>query len=199
VQWSSLRVPPFLHSVLTGLTLSSGYQRRTQRQEALGSAHRQGLDATTIPISAKAAWRGGINLVYRAEWRQETSESPASATERMDRTQSASLNGTLRLPEAFSRYLRGPLSLDLSYTQGDRLECRISPENPECAAESEFVRNRERLLRFEAATRVGLLKVGLRADYLGRHSLIGERNGNSQFNAGLFGEFDLSTTSQSPR
>jgi hypothetical protein len=192
VEWAGLPLPRAAQGLLRNLALSSGYERRAQQREDRTSGEARSTSAAHFPVGVSAVWHGGLSTSYRAEWKNGTAVSPYAATEQAGVQHTFSLRGTFAAPAALLPVFPAPLSVAVRYSSGDRRECRLTRELALCSAQNEFVSYLDETLGIQLDTRAAGMNLGVQMDYRDRHSRVGERNANSQFSIGIFGQFDFS-------
>ena len=86
----------------------------------------------------------------------------------------------------FRDRLDGPLRLSLRYQYASELNCRVLQGGAACVPFVDFL-NRSMNLRLD--TVILPMEVGLHLTYTSRRSFVGQRDGSTQFQLGLFGQF----------
>jgi len=198
LQWSGVPLGGLTRWLVNSTSLEAGYTRRRVWAEDGSSAVADAREEITTPVSLTAALKGGLSFNYRFDSRLSADTTLSGRTRRTDGTHALSLAGAIRPSVPFAPALREPVSVTLALTQADRQGCRPAAPARGCSAETQFARERERMLRLQLDTRVKSLRVGLHGDFLERRSLIGERNGSGQFGIGLFAEYEL-TVARTPQ
>jgi hypothetical protein len=86
-----------------------------------------------------------------------------------------------------------PIVADLRFTQQSQQQCRVRTLADLSTGESciRYIDFRNRSVNFSLHTLLSDLNVGLNLSYTSRRSFVGTNIGNSQFQIGLFGNFEL--------
>jgi hypothetical protein len=80
----------------------------------------------------------------------------------------------------------GPLRVTLGYQYSSELNCRVPDGRTDCVAFLDFL---NRSVNLTLDTVILPLEVGLHLTYTNRKSFVGQHDGSTQFQLGLFGEF----------
>ncbi len=187
VSFSDVPVPESLRPILQRVTVSGGYVRRlTDRVFGGTSAQRQKHDDVRIPIDASVSWGGLLNTTYRGAFEDGEGLDPTGLTRRDGRLHSLALTSSFRPPWGLADKLIRPVSLALRGTYSRQDECRIVVGASDCVP---FVDQLNRSLSLTFDSSVEAMDLGLEVSYVDRRSFIGLRNGSSQFQLLLFGQF----------
>lgn len=187
VQWSAA-APPLLRS----LDVTLGYTRRERTLEDRLTAQRSAEAESALPVTATAAWPGGVATSYRVELRRGTRETPYAETARTGADHLFVVGGAVPVPRSLSAHLASPLALSLRYARSDRRECRLSDEVRVCVPGAEFSGFGDDSFRFQVDSRAGTFDLGMQVEYRERRSHVGERAGSRDLLVGIFGQFTLS-------
>ncbi len=187
-----LPVPPSLARVLDGWSFATGYVRTVRELRLLGPVTRvHRIGENTIPLEVRLSFAGGLSLAYIASRTRGDGRDPAGTTAEHAQTHSLDVSGRFAAPAVLAgRGLSEPIRLTLGYDYQAQRECRA--EGNRVAAEcTDFVDYLNRRLNISISTLVRQLDVGLQGSYVDRRSFIGTLAGSSQFQLGLFGQFNM--------
>ena len=191
LSWEDVPVPAWLDPVLMGWALSTGYVRM-ERVTELGEAPRV-LSQTegTVPVELRLSFPGDVSLAYIASLTTGRGTDPTGRTRQEGVTHGVDLSGRFMAPLGLDRRtVPQPIRLSLSYDYGAERQCRAAISRPaeECTA---FVDALNRRVNLSLSTLVSQVDVGLQASYVDRRSAIGRQVGSSDFQLGLFGQFNV--------
>jgi hypothetical protein len=190
-----LPMPGFLSSVLTNSALNVGYQK-TRQESLLGGLFGQDRtgDETRVPFSVTFGFQRGFSARYAASFSNGRSNDPTGNAENASSTHDVSLSGFIQIPESMKAKLQQPIQVTLALHQQGQSQCRFrdilsgDSTTSECVP---FIDFRNRSLNMVMESRVSDLTIGFNMAYTSRQSFVGTRNGNSQFQLGFSGQFNL--------
>ena len=130
---------------------------------------------------------------YTGTWSNGEKDDPTGDVQTSGFNQSVQLSGTFKAPSSWAKKMDQPIRTTLSLSQNTSSQCRfrqlaLEAEDESCIPYIDF---RNRTLNFTLDTYVSQMVVGLQMSYTGRQDYVGIRRGSSQFQLGLFGEFNL--------
>lgn len=194
LNWSSVSLPSFVRSVIPSMGVTASYQVR-QRDQALGrSSADRGSRETSVPFTARMTLPGSVGLTYAGNWTRGTSEDPTGDAQQGGLSHNVNLSVTFKPPESVGNKLKQPLRAALGLTQNAQHQCRVTTvilvdaPGANCISYLDF---RNRALNLTLDTNVSDLVVGLQMGYTSRQDFVGSRRGNSQFQLGIFANFEL--------
>lgn len=195
VSWSDIPTPPLLRTLVSHSTASVGYRRATNsgRIGAVGGTLRSG-EETSIPLRLAVGLANGLSGSYTGLLGEGWVSDPTGATEQEVAQHSVQVAGAFRLPESWGEGSPPPLRVALSLSTHTRQQCRVSAAAGEDGGSGEcvpFIDMVTRQLGLTVETIVSQLNVGFQMSYNDRKSFVGLRSGSSQFQLGLFGEFNF--------
>lgn len=194
LNWSSVMLPSFMRAVIPNMGLTASYQIR-RRDQALGrSSADRGTRETSVPFTARISLPGAVGLTYAGNWTRGTSADPTGDAQQGGLSHNVNLAVTFKPPESLGEKLKQPLRAALGMTQNTQHQCRVTTvilvdaEGASCISYIDF---RNRALNLTLDTNVSDLVVGLQMGYTSRQDFVGTRRGNSQFQLGIFANFEL--------
>ncbi len=194
VNLTRLPLPGFLQSVIVSSTVRAGFERSTQSSLLGGLAdQRRGGSDTRFPLSLVFGFANGFSAQYTGNASRGGSTDPTGNAEQSGADHTLQLGGVFQAPESWRPRVNGPISANLQLRQTGQRNCRFQStllpgQTDTCVPFIDF-RNRTASLVLE--TMVRDLSVGLQMSYSSRNSLVGTHNGTSQFQLGLFGNFQM--------
>lgn len=193
VSWPELALPAPLRDAIPRASITAGYQVR-RRAYTYGDVAGLGWisEDTSVPVQVSLGFRGGVSASYTAALTTGTSSDPTGDVEREIVSHSAQLTARFIAPGPLRERLPNPIRASLRYGYETELECRVRRAAPGDAACAPFVDVINRRLDLTLDTTVSQLNVGLRINYYDNQSFVGTRTGSSQFQLGLFGQFNVS-------
>ncbi|HSL70429.1 MAG TPA: hypothetical protein VK864_09315, partial [Longimicrobiales bacterium] len=192
--WSRIPLPAFLQTVILQSTVTAGFERSKQRSLLGGFAGQdRGGQEHRIPLSATISFPRGFALRYTGSLANGESDDPTGDAENLGRDHNLTLTGYIQIPESMKEKLRDPIQVNLSFREQSQRQCRFrelvgSTGTTGCVP---FIDFRNRSLNFVLETTLSELRIGMNMSYTDRQSFVGTRNGNSQFQLGLFGNFEM--------
>jgi hypothetical protein len=192
--WPDLRVtltrielPEAVRTLLESLSLSSGY-RKNSREITYGGRglQRRENEEWQIPFEISATWAGAVTTRYRGNLSRGEGTDPTGGTETERLSHTFLMSSSLAEPPFLKDRLDGPLRLSLSYQYSSELNCRVPQGRMDCIAFVDFL---NRSVNLTLDTVITALEVGLHLTYTNRRSFVGQHDGSTQFQLGLFGQF----------
>ncbi|MEX2281484.1 MAG: hypothetical protein WEE89_03235 [Gemmatimonadota bacterium] len=196
LNWSRIPMPQFLRPVIVTTSFATGFERSRQRSLLGGAASQQrGGREIRIPVNLTFAFAGGFSATYTGNRTRGESTDPTGDAEQATTDHAIIFGGAFQPPESMKEKLQSPVTFSLSLRQTAQEHCRLQslgiitePASAECVPFIDY-RNRTLNLRFD--TRLSDIEVGFQMSYSSRKSFVGTHNGNSQFQLGLFGNFEM--------
>ncbi len=190
--WQSIPLPQAVRQYVTHVSVTSGFQSREVETERFGGFIEQRTIRRdrSIPLQVSLSTAAGITASYsgsraRGEVRDATGDAESSSN-----SHSVQLSASFMPPEHMRDKLMQPVMLSLRYTYNDQQQCRArggSADEPAVCVPIVDVLNRS--LNLTIDTVISDLNVGLQMSYTDQKNFVGTRNGSSQFQFGLFGQF----------
>jgi hypothetical protein len=191
---TELPVPGFMRSIIprVGGRLSFEHVRKAQAYGALTTSNRSD-DEYRVPFSIRMTLPGRILATYNGMWTNGDKDDPTGDVETSGFTHAVNLTGAFDPPEAWKSKMDHPIRTTLGFSQNTSMQCRFrqlttTPGEVPCVPYIDF---RNRTLNFTIDTYISQMTVGLQMSYTGRKDFIGLQRASSQFQLGLFGEFNL--------
>ncbi len=192
LDWQDVPVPE-TWSFLESATVTSGLTR-TRRLifiDAAGAPVERVARELTLPIRIRLMLGGGLNFTYGATVTTGDGTDPTGGSERDAATHSLAFGGRFLAPPALQDRFPRPIGVSVRYDYQADQQCRLPAVfrgEDECTPYVDFL---NRTLDLTLDTDLSDLNVGLRLSYTDRRSFVGTRAGSSQFQLGLFGQFDF--------
>jgi hypothetical protein len=193
VSWREIPVPEALRRVFERWSVSTGFVRTERRTELQGElARRWERTDATIPVEVRLAFANGLMLSYVTAVSTGDGSDPTGLTEYQATSQGVDLSGRFRAPFGWAEHtFPQPLRLALSYDSNAERQCRIAGNRPPPAPCTPYLDHVNRRMGLTLTTLVSQLDLGLQATWVDRRSFIGTQLGSSQFQLGLFGQFNV--------
>lgn len=184
---SQIPLPESARRFLETLSVTSG-ARRNETETTYGGrgVQRRETNEWVIPLEASAAWVGGLTTRYSGRYGRGEGLDPTGGTESRRHSHSFSLTSQLADPPWVGDRLDGPLRVSMAYQYTSESNCRTPQGQASCIGYVDFL-NRSLNLRLD--TIILPLEVGLHLTYTKRRSFVGQHDGATQFQLGLFGQF----------
>jgi hypothetical protein len=193
--WNEVPLPGLLRKMMPQLQMNASYvhKRRTEALGSLGATDRGAVE-TSVPFSARMLFAGGISASYSGTWSDGRSDDPTGDAEQGGMNHNINFTLALKPPESMKDKLKQPLRASLGLTQNAQEQCRfrliaVGEESAESCIP--FINYRNRTVNLTLDTVLSDLIVGMQLGYTSRQDFIGLRRGNSQFQLGIFANFDL--------
>ena len=192
--WPDLRVtltqvdiPEVAGGILESLSVSSGYRKNLMETTYGGRGLQRRLkEEWQVPLEVSATWAGAVTTRYRGSFSTGEGEDPTGGTKTRRHTHALFLSSALSEPPLLSGRLDGPLRLSVGYQYSSELNCRVPQGRTDCVAFVDFL---NRGVNLTLDTVITPLEVGLHLSYTNRRSFVGQHDGSTQFQLGLFGQF----------
>ncbi|MBI4410270.1 MAG: hypothetical protein HY561_11210, partial [Gemmatimonadetes bacterium] len=205
--WNDIPVPATLRPVIGRATITAGYQHRSgisvfgeagafERicgEAGAGVERRQcrGNEETSIPLGLNLSLGQGISAAYTGSFTSGTSNDNTGAAENGGRSHAVQLVGSFMVPGGLAQTLPQPIQASLRYGYTSQFQCR--ERNTAAADCTPFTDVLSRSFHLTLDTVLSQLNLGLQMSYTDRQSFVGTRTGSSQFQLGLFGQFNFAT------
>jgi len=192
--WPDLRlsvgrvgIPDRVRGILESVSLSSGYRKNLTEVSYGGRGiQRRFNDEWQIPLDIAVALVGGVTTRYRGSFANGDGGDPTGDTETLRWSHGLSLSSSIPDPPFLGDRLDGPLRVALNYQYSSELDCRALRGTGGCVAYVDFL---NRSVNLTLDTTIIPLEVGLHLTYTSRRSFVGQHQGSTQFQLGLFGQF----------
>ncbi len=195
LSWTEVPLPQFMRIVLPriGGRASFEHVRKEQSFTSLASADR-GEHEYRVPFSLNMMLPARILATYTGTWASGEKDDPTGDVETSSFTHQVSVSGTFKPPGGLASKMNQPIRTTLSLSQNTSMQCRfrqlaVGGGEESCVPYIDF---KNRTVNFTLDTYLSEMTVGLQMSYTGRQDYIGLRRTSSQFQVGLFGEFNLS-------
>lgn len=195
LNWNEVPLPGLIRKIMPQLQMNASYvlKRRTEALGSLGSSDR-GAEEVSLPFSARFLFAGGITASYAGTWSDGQSDDPTGDAESGGMNHNVNVTLAIKPPESMKGKLKQPLRASLGLTQNSQEQCRFRTIVVEEDTEEScipFINFRNRTVNLTLDTVLSDLIVGMQLGYTSRQDFIGLRRGNSQFQLGIFANFDL--------
>ena len=187
VALSEVELPEVARLFLDSVSVSSGYRKNSLETSYGGlSVQRRRMEERQVPLEVSGTWLGQITTRYQGTFTDGTGADPTGDTETRRRSHAFFLSSSVSEPPFLGDRLDGPLRLSVSYQYSSELNCRVPAGLPDCVP---FINFRNRSVNATLDTVILPFEVGLHLTYTNRRSFVGRRDGSTQFQLGLFGQF----------
>jgi hypothetical protein len=193
LNWGELPVPTAVRGIISRSSATLGYQRtswvgRPAGAEAAGA--RTG-DEVNLPLSFAIGFANGLSGSYTMLQGEGRAGDLTGSTEQEVSQHAVQLAGSFTPSGSWRESLEGPVRVALSFSTHSRRQCRIPALGAGVAECVPFVDLVNRQLALTLDTMISQLNVGFQMSYNDRKSFVGLHSGSSQFQLGLFGEFNF--------
>jgi hypothetical protein len=187
IGFSEVVLPDAARRFLESLSVSSGFRKST-RETSYGdrSLQRRSVEERQIPLELSATWTGNLTTRYQATFTDGSGADPTGDTQVQRSNHTLFLSSSFEDPPLLGDRLDGPVRMSLGYQYSSELNCRVPAGLSDCVPFVDFL---NRSVNLTLDTVVLPLEVGLHLTYTNRRSFVGRRDGSSQFQLGLFGQF----------
>jgi hypothetical protein len=176
------------------MSVTGSYQFK-ERSQALGLSRSsdRGSREFSIPFSTRMTLAGGFAAIYSGTWTDGSSDDPTGDAEHGGLSHNVTFTATFKPPKSLGERLKEPIRANLGLTQSEQRQCRVSSFGiggtaAGCVAFLDF---RNRTVNMTIDTNVSDLIVGMQLGYTARQDYVGMQRGNSQFQLGIFANFEL--------
>jgi hypothetical protein len=193
LSWRDMPVPAAFAPLIDRWSFSTGYIRTERRSMLQGDSPRtwQQVDGT-IPVELRLGFTSGLALSYVTAVTAGDGHDPTGLTEQASASHGVDLSGRFRAPFGWDRgAMPEPLRLSLAYHYQAETQCRAASNRPPPVDCTRFIDHMNRRLNLSLSTLVSRMDVGLQASYVDRRSFIGTRVGSTNFQLGIFGQFNM--------
>ena len=192
--WLALPLPGLLTVIMERWSVSTGYIRTRRATVLSGQLVRvRSQREATVPLELRFGFVGGLSLAYIAAVTDGRGRDPTGHTTQEARSHSVDLSGRFRLPGPLSDRLEQPIRLSLTYDFERQRQTRLIGPDPAGGEPTPFVDHRSQRVYLTASTLVSRMDIGLQFSYVDRQNFIGTQVGSSQFQLGVFGQFNIET------
>ncbi|NIP80367.1 MAG: hypothetical protein GWM90_14530, partial [Gemmatimonadetes bacterium] len=188
LSWRDVPVPFWLEPALDSWSVSTGYVG-TERATRLAGATPRIISQFehTVPLELRLGFRGGLSLSYLGSLTLGDGDDPTGRTEQHALGHAVDLSGRFRPPGRLGDRLVEPVRLSLAYDYQERRQSRaVGRQDP-----TRFIDHLNRRVNLNLSTLISRMDIGLQVSYVDRRNFIGTQVGSSQFQLGLFGQFDM--------
>ena len=188
-RFADLAVPGPPGRIVSRMTLGSGFRRTRQNLTfGVGGAQLRVEESTQVPVEAALTWVGGLTSRYRATFEEGEGSDPTGDTDRDRVFHTITLSARFLPPGDWAENLARPIQLTLGWQHVDELNCRVAAGRSDCVP---FVDQLNQGVTLTLDTQVQRLEIGLQSSWVDRRSSVGRRLGSTQFQLGLFGQFEF--------
>jgi hypothetical protein len=180
-------LPESVLGFVESVSLSSGY-RKSSTETTYGGrgVQRRFNQESQVPVEANVTWVGAVATRYRGTFTRGEGGDPTGDTRTRRHNHTLSLSSSFTAPPFLEDRLDGPLRMSLAYQYSSESNCRIPQGQPTCIPYVDFL---NRSVNLTLDTVLSPLEVGLHLTYTSRRSFVGQHDGSTQFQLGLFGQF----------
>jgi hypothetical protein len=169
------------------VSMTAGLQRNVREISFGGLSQQLRVDElTSVPWELRLAFAGSASLLYSGSVEIGDGQDPTGDTERDAQAHRISFTSTLAPVGILADRLDRPVDFSLTLTYASESECRVARFRTDCVA---FVDRINRAFSVNLGTGMQGFEVGLQASYNNRQSFIGQQQGSTQFQLGLYGRF----------
>jgi hypothetical protein len=191
LSWANPPVFEGLAGVIEQWSFSTGFVR-TERALRLGDEVvrvRSQLDHT-VPFEVRLGV-SGMAFSYAGSVTFVDGEDPTGRTDRTSLAHAVSVSGRFDAPRPLRQTIPEPIRMSFSYDYQEQEQRRlvsslIGKDDP-----TAFIDHVNRRVNLTLSSLVSQIDVGVQASWVDRRSFIGKRPGSSQFQLGVFGQFNL--------
>jgi hypothetical protein len=192
--WNDLPLPQFMRTILPRLGGRASFERvrKDQSYSALAASDR-GEEEYRVPFSLNVVLPARITASYIGMWMQGDKDDPTGDVNTDGFSHQVSLSSTFKAPGGLARTMDQPIRTTVSLSQNTSSQCRFRQLGATTDEESciPYIDFRNRTVNFTLDTYMKSMTIGLQMSYTGRQDYVGIQRGQSQFQLGLFGEFNL--------
>jgi hypothetical protein len=195
VTWAELPIPDLISRFVPRASITTGYTQ-TYHYDIFGSGDvigqkRSGTERS-VPVGVQLGLGKILSTSYALALSRGTSTDPTGDAKQDAATHTLSLTGSFTPPSVVRKKFKQPLTATLSVNQQAQRQCRVSPTLDQTTTCTPFIDFVNRTLNLSLDTMLDQLQVGVQMSYTARQSAIGTLNGSSQFQMGVFGQFNFS-------
>jgi hypothetical protein len=191
--WRAIQLPQSISGFLVSASAGAGYER-AERSSLLGgrNAVNRGGTEDRFPMELSLTFAKGVTTSYTGTIIRGTSEDPTGDAENDGMNHTLQVSGIFQPPDFLRPKISNPISALLIFTQDDQRRCRFSLQSLAEEACVPFVDTSVRTLNLTLDTRLSDINLGVRMGYTSRQNYVGTLTGSSQFQLGIFGQFNFS-------
>jgi hypothetical protein len=199
VAWRAIPLPQSISGFLVSASAGAGYER-AERSSLLGgrNAVNRGGAEDRFPLELSLTFAKGVTTSYTGTITRGTSEDPTGDAENEGMNHTLQVSGIFQPPNFLRPKISNPISALLIFTQDDQRRCRFRLQSLAEEACVHFVDTSVRTLNLTLDTRMSDINLGVRLGYTSRQNHVGTLTGSSQFQLGIFGQFNFAA-GQMPR
>ncbi len=193
-RWPDVRLslPPLFAPGFVGIqriSISSGYTRNDRAIVYGGRGEQERVQKDVqVPLDFSVTWVGSLVTAYHGSFRDGTARDPTGDTDQTETSHRFSFTSSFLPPGEWATRLDRPLKLSVLAGYTAERNCRTTVARDRCVA---FLDQIRRSLSVSMDTSVGGFEVGLQASWDDRQSFVGQKNGSTQFQLGLFGQLQF--------
>lgn len=193
LSWSELPLPRSIRAIVVHASAGVGY-RHQSRTSIFGGHDGQAWtgEEETVPLQLTIGLGNGMSMSYTGGLSRGESRDPTGGTEQSGGQHSLQLYGTFLPPDALRESFPSPVRVALRYGYEAQRHCRLAAASGDAGACTPFIDLIHREFSLMLDTIVSQLTVGFQVSYNDRRSFVGTRSGSSQFQLGVYGEFNVS-------
>ena len=143
-------------------------------------------DEWQIPFEVNVTWAGAVTTRYRGSFARGEGQDPTGGTRTRRHTHTFLLSSSLSDPPLLEDRWTALSGSPFSYQYSSELNCREPQGRTGCIAFVDFL---NRSVNLTLDTVITPLEVGLHLTYTNRRSFVGQHDGSTQFQLGIFGQF----------
>jgi hypothetical protein len=187
----SITIPQFMQAYVSRLNFSTSYARTRQEASQEGGGAETSGHNNTVPLQVSLGLGRRLNASYSASFAWGSSRDLTGYMDSRNRSHSANLSGSFNAPEHLRETFRNPITMNARVQMQRGLRCRVRSQTGDDTCVP-FLDDRSRSVGLSLDTLLEDLIVGFRLDYTSRESFVGMQSGSSQFQVGLYGQFNFS-------
>jgi hypothetical protein len=194
-RWPDLRasLPPLTLPAFTlvrRVTLSGGYVAAEREMVYGGRGLQRRFESDVqVPVDVSVSWRGTLVTTYRGSFRVGEAQDPTGLTDRTQSSHRLAVSSQFLPPGPWAARLDRPVRFSLLAGYTAERDCRTTVTQDACVP---FLDQIRRSLSVSLDTSLRGLEMGMQMSWDDRQSFVGQRNGSSQFQLGVFGQLQFS-------
>jgi hypothetical protein len=194
LDWRQLPIPASWQRFVLAASIGGGYEH-VERSSLYGqsSSLRGGVE-DRYPLEVTVTLPRGLTAAYTGTLSDGTSTDPTGDAQQDRVNHSVRVTGSFQPPAFLATRFTSPFQTSLILNHDAQRQCRFAPtaDDDGCVP---FLDLTTRSANLTLDTILSDLVVGLRLSWTDRQNHVGTRTGNSQFQLGLFGQFNFSAGS----
>lgn len=180
----SLPLPGFAEAWLRNVSASTGFRRSETEQSFRGRVTR------SVPVQFQATFPNGFSAGYTGSFARRRGVETTGGTRGDELSHDFTLRGRFDSPGFLGERFEQPLTATVRYGYRAQNQCRVVSREggTSCAP---YVDNLNRLIEMRLETTLSRIDVGMNFQFNDRASFVGTRDGNRQFQLGIYGQFSM--------